>query len=344
MNKKLSIFTVICFLSAITLFSCKENDKSTDAPNVSKVNVAYASYPFYKDIAALDSKNIGAGLYRLKAKYPGFLDFYLDTLVGAGFYHEYNDTNQFMITFLTHKDYRNLLDTVNKAFPDTKKFDQSLKQVFQYIRYYDTSMAVPQHVYYFVSGLNRFTAVTHNDIDLCIGLDMFLGRDFVPYRAIGIPDFATVRFTADNIPVWAARAIYQNKYPFRQEDKTLLELMVEKGKELYFLEKVVPFTADSLRFGFTGAQMKWCAEHEAMIYNFFIQNNLLFENNLQKIVRFVDDGPTTAGMPPESPGNTGSYIGWKIVRQYAAQHKLSLQQVLEIKDAQKILQGANYKP
>src|SRR5690606_1019645 len=110
------------------------------------------------------------------------------------------------------------------------------------------------------SGLNNYTAVTWSDDVLCIGLDYSLGRDFTPYIATGNPDFSTIRFTKDNIPVWSARAIFQNHYPFVPEGKTLLEMMIDQGKELYFLEKTIPFTADSLRLGFTASQYNWCIE------------------------------------------------------------------------------------
>ncbi len=313
-------------------------------PDVSGLRVPYTAYPFYKDFSRLDTAHMASGLHQLKEKYPDFLDFYLDTLASLGVQHAYSDTLKNLKIFLTHKDYRGLFDTVNKVFTSTEKYDEQLKRLFQHIKYYDSLFIIPERVYYFASGLNLFTAVTHGDKDLGIGLDMFLGRAFAPYASIGIAEFATIRFTPENIPVWAARAIYQNNHTFFPEDKTLIEMMIEKGKELYFLEKVLPDVADSLKLGFTGAQLKWCLENEGMMYHFFIQNNLLYEKNMQKIMRFVDDGPNTAGMPPESPGNTGSFVGLQIVRQYAQKTGASLPQILAETDAQKILEKARYKP
>lgn len=342
--KKISIILGIAFISLSVMFgSCKE-DEHKEVADVSAVKIAYTSYPFYKDFAALDVNHVASGLEKMKAKYPEFLDFYLDTLVGFGYHHQYNDTNQMMKDFLTMKDYRELLDTVTKAFPDTKKYDDWLKQTFQYIRYYDSSFVVPEHVYYFVSYLNGMTAVLQSDKSIGVGLDMFLGRDFMPYKQLNISDYATIRMTDDNIPVWVARALYDDKYPFKADDNDLLNLMIQRGKELYFLEKVTPFLNDEVRFGFTPEQMEWCEKNEALIYNFFIQNKLLFEKNLQKTMRYVSDGPSSAGMPVESPGNTGSFIGWIIVKKYAEQNKVSMRDLLETTDAQKILEGAKYKP
>lgn len=328
---------------SITFSSCK-GDGAGNTPDISAIHIPYTSYPVYRDFAALDVNHVAAGLEKMKSKYPDFLDFYLDTLVGFGYHHQYNDTNRMMQDFLTMKDYRQLLDTVVMAYPDTKKYDNWLKQTFGYIRYYDSSFTLPANVYYFVSYLNGMTAVLQSDKNIGIGLDMFLGRDFLPYKQLNISDYATVRMTDDNIAVWAAKALYEDKYPFAADNKDLLDLMIQRGKELYFLEKVTPFLKAETRFGFTPAQVEWCKKNEALMYNFFVSNNLLFEKNLQKVMRYVSDGPSSAGMPAESPGNTGSYIGWIIVKQYAEQHKVNMHQLLETKDSRIIFEGAKYKP
>jgi hypothetical protein len=344
MNKILSGCGFAALFAIIVLASCGQKEGSRQAPDIDAVTLSYTSYPFYKDFAAIDTQHIGAGLEQLKQKYPGFLDFYLDTMMGFGYQTVYTDSNRMMYDFLTMKDYRKLLDTVVIAFPDTRKYDEWLKKSFGYIKYYDSSFVVPQHVYYFVSGLRGITAALQSDQNIGVGLDMFLGQDFFPYAQLNKSSFETIRMTADNIPVWVCRALYDDKYPFSPEDKNLLGLMVEKGKELYFLEKVTPYLKDEIRLGYTPQQLKWCQENEALIYNQLIQNQLLFENNLQKTMRYVSDGPAQGGLSGDSPGNVGSFIGWRMVRQYAERNQVSMHELLEIKDARKILEGAGYKP
>src|SRR5690606_35723491 len=162
-----------------------------------------------------------------------------DTLIGLGVHHRYSDTLSALKKYLSFDDYRNLFDTVNKAFPDTKEIDEQLREALRHIHDLDTGFILPNRVFYFVSGLSM-SALTHHNTDLGIGLDMFLGRDFAPYASVGIPYYATIRFTKENIPVWACRAIYQNRFPFTYEDKSLLEMMIEKGKEIYFLQQALP--------------------------------------------------------------------------------------------------------
>lgn len=344
MNKILSGCGIAALFLVGLLVSCGRQENANDIPDTGNIKISYTSYPFYKDLAAIDTNHIGEGLQQLKSKYPGFLDFYLDTMMGFDFRTVYTDTNRMMHGFLTMKDYRNLLDTVVIAFPDTRKYDDWLQQSFRYIKYYDSTFVLPQHVYYFVSGLRGITAALQSDQNIGVGLDMFLGQDFFPYQQLNKSSSETIRMTPENIPVWVCRALYDDKYPFIPEDKNLLGLMVEKGKELYLLEKVTPYLKEEVRFGFTPEQLKWCKEHEAFVYNLFLKNNLLFENNLQKTMRYVSDGPAVPGLPGDSPGNVGSFIGWRIVKQYAERNNISMHQLLETKDARKILEGAGYKP
>jgi hypothetical protein len=328
-----------------TLFSasCSTNEEK-DAPDVSGIHIPYQSYAFYKDFSKLNPNDIAAGLQQLKAKYPEFADFYLDSLIGFGYYGNYAQRIPMMDSFLLQKDYRSLLDTVNMAFPDTKQYDEWLKKSFRYLAYYDSTFDIPERVYYFVSGLSGIPAELQNDKSVGIGLDYYLGRDFLPYAQIGIPTYATVRFTDKNIPIWLGRAVYGDKYPFNPTDKDLLDMIIQRGKELYFLEKFAPYLEDEVKFGFTKEQLDWCRKNESMVYNFFIGNNLLFDKSLQKTLRYVNDGPSSAGMPPESPGNTGSYIGWRIVKKYMEHNAVSMHELLEMKDAQKILNDSGYKP
>ncbi len=344
MRKILSCCSLAALFFLLVLASCGEKEADHNAPDIDAVTIPYTSYPFYKDFAALDTNHIESGLLQLKSKYPAFLDFYLDTLVGFDYRMEYNDSNRMMHDFLTMKDYRNLLDTVVIAFPDTRKYDDWLKKSFRYIKYYDSTFVLPQHVYYFVSGLRGMTAALQSDQNIGVSLDMFLGQDFFPYAQLNKSSFETIRMTPENIPVWVCRALYEDKYPFSSENKNLLELMIERGKELYFLEKVTPYLNDEVRLGYTPQQMKWCRENEALIYNSFIKNNLLFENNLQKTMRYVNDGPAQGGLSAESPGSIGSFTGWRIVKQYAERNKVKMHDLLETKDARKILEGAGYKP
>jgi hypothetical protein len=245
---------------------------------------------------------------------------------------------------LASSDIRGLQDTINAHFPDLHWLEKELAQGFRYMKYYFPAYQVPRCITFF-SGLNNFGAITIDTV-LGIGLDMFLGKDYPfygkvadPYPAYMLPRFASPYITAD-----CFKAIEQQLYPPPQGG-TLLDHMIAAGKQLYFLDQVLPDAPDSIKTGFTQRQLDWCDDNEKQIWQYFIQNNLLYVRDMQQIIHYVGDGPSTQGMPPVAPGNIGSWAGWQIVKKYMEEHpQTTLAQLLQLKDAQLILTGAHYRP
>ncbi|WP_276134938.1 hypothetical protein [Polluticoccus soli] len=345
-TKIIQLLSTALLLSLVGLTGCGGDEEK--APDVSDVKVDLKTYRFDKDLAAIDTNNVGGSLAQLQQKYPQFLNFYLDTLMGFGILGNYSNDNPAVSTvfrpYLLHKDYRGLFDTVAKHYPDTKEIDEQLTKGFKYLKHYLPSTKEPK-VMYMITWLGNWAAITYEDM-LGIGLDMFLGPQYPYYKSRNIPDYMTAKMTKEYIPVAVFRAIYQDKAPFKMEGANMLDMMIQRGKELYFLGKVLPFLPEHLRLAYTSEQLEWCKQNEGQVYNFFVQENLLYDNNWQKILRYVNDGPSSAGMAPESPGNTGSWIGLQIVKAYMAQHSdMTLEQLMkERKDAQRFLQESRYKP
>ena len=347
-NKMKAILKYFCYaavLPVLVFSSCKSGEK---IPDVSNIQVTIATQRLDKDLAAVDTSKVGEAMQQLNKKYPDFFNFYLDTLMGFKIMGNYADTSrgvQDFRGFLMHKDYRGLFDTVAKHYPDTKDVDEGLVRGFQFMKYYYADYKVPK-VIYLVSGLANWGAFTLSGTTIGIGLDMFLGPQYPFYKSVGLPDYMYKHFSTNYIPVAVFSAVYQDQHPFMPDDKNLLDMIIQKGKEQYFVSKVLPTTPDSVRFAYTGSQLEWCKKNEAEIYNFFIKEELFYAKEQQKVLRYVMDGPSTTGMPPQSPGNIGTWLGWKIVTSYMTQHpKVTMQDMLHEKiDAQHFLEESGYKP
>lgn len=295
----------------------------------------------------IDSAHVLEGLGQLDRQFPIFTDVYLEDILNYG---PYSDTStilqQEVHAFITARDIRNLQKTVDAQYSDSNlnSLDQELTQGFQFLKYYLPSYHTPRIVT-FISGLNNFGAVTADSV-LAIGLDMFLGKDFPPYQEISdpYPDYMLATFSRSYIVPDCFKAIEQQLYPI-PEQGTLLDQIIAYGKQLYFLDQVLPDTPDSLKIQYTTRQLEWCKQNERFIWQYFIQNNLLFSTDMQQIMHYVGPGPSTQGMPKEAPGNIGSWIGWRIVKMYMKKHpQISLKELLEDTDSQTILREAAYKP
>jgi hypothetical protein len=336
----LSLIVLCCLLA------CNSGEK---IPDISSIKIELKTKRLDKDLAAIDTNNVATAVKALQPQYPDFLDFYLDTLMGFGIKGNYSDTCQAMRqglrSFLTHKDYKGLFDTVKKHYPDTKATDEALEMGFRFMKFYYPNYRVPQ-IIYLISGLGNWGAFTLSGTTVGVGLDMFLGPEYPFYKSVGLPEYMGRHFQSDYIPVAVFSAIYQDMYPLDLENKSLLEMMIEKGKLQYFLSKVLPRTDDSLRLAYSPKQLDWCKKNEGLIYNFFIKENLFYSKEWQKILRYVNDGPNSTGMPPESPGNIGSWLGLQIVRSYMKNHpETTLPQLFSMKSApQNFLEDSKYKP
>ncbi|OJV55751.1 MAG: hypothetical protein BGO31_16785 [Bacteroidetes bacterium 43-16] len=342
-NKFISLLLAIALITGTTACSDDTAEKKVD---VSAVKVAFSVKPFYKDFAALDTNHFAEGLGALRNAYPAFTDFFLDTLLPFNKVEgQYNNpaATAAIKNIFSFKDYTHLTDTVLKVFSSTEKYDKEIGQMLQHVKYYFPKWQLPTEVTYFVSCLNKWTAFTH-DQTIGIGLDMFLGQNFRPYEALSMPQYALINHTPENIPLWAARAVYQDNFGGSPYRKDLLELMLANGKEILFLKKVMPDFKFNLIMGYTPEQLKWCEANEALIFNLFLQQNLLFNKDYQAIMRYVTPGPNSAGFPPEAPGNLGTYIGYKILKAYEQKTGKTLEEILSDENANSIFQQSKYKP
>lgn len=339
------IFSILLLSLSISVQSCKNDN----APDVSKINVELESYRLDKDLYALDTNNLAKGLKQLQLKYPDFLGFYLDTLMGFSINGDFTDTasgiQKGLKTFLTHKDYRGVFDTVFAHYPDEKVIDEDLEKGFKYAKHYFPDYEVPK-IIYLTSGLNNYGALTYGTDIIGIGLDMFLGSDYPFYKSVGIPEYFSSQLTQDYIPVAVFRTIYRETNPFVVDGRVLLDMMIQSGKEMYYTKTLLPFKEEATILAYTPEQLTWCEENEAMIYDFFGRQELFYENNLQKVVRYVMDGPSATGMPQDSPGNIGAWLGLQIVESYMHLHpEKTLKQLIEDPiDAQRFLMESKYKP
>ena len=334
----LAIFSVLVFAS------CQSGE---DTPDVSGIKVDINARRFDKDLAKTDTNALSTGLHFLHAKYPDFLDLYLDRVMGFRIEGNYDSTNpgvsQGLRGFLTHKDIRGLFDTIAVHYPETKEVDAELAKGFQYMKHYYSDYKIP-NIIYFISGLNNYGAIVI-DNGIGIGLDMFLGNDYPFYRSVGIQEYLKVQVSREYIPVAAFRAVYQDMHPDTLDNRPLLDIMLQKGKEQYFLSKILPFVPEATRLGYTEDQLKGANKNEAFIYNYFVQKELLYVTALTRTYSFVNEGPGVKEISEDCPGNIGTWVGLQIVKAYMEEHpKTTLEELFKPPDPQAFLRESKYKP
>nr|WP_068891870.1 gliding motility lipoprotein GldB [Pedobacter panaciterrae] len=333
-------FLFVTAFFSLVLVSCTQSTK----PDVSDIHLDVKIARFDQDLYAGKSKNLNETNEFLTKKYSAFYDDYVHKIVG-----NFDYTNQEILTTLYQDSaYTDLSKEVDSVFKDIKPVEKDLSETFKYILHYYPKAKVPQFIS-FVSGFAVQMPIGDNYVG--IGLDMFMGKDSKFYKAIvqSVPTYLSRRFTPEYIiPRIAETYAREELFHERDEDRTLLSKMIHNGKILYFMDKVLADKVpDSVKIGYTQKHLDWCKTFESDIWAYYLQNNLLFETDYQKIQVLLSEGPFTPGLGEknESAPKLGIWTGWQIVRKYMEENKaITLQQLMAEHDAQKILNLSKYKP
>jgi hypothetical protein len=126
--------------------------------------------------------------------------------------------------------------------------------------------------------------------------------------------------------------------------KDLLSHIVHKGKMMYFLDKMLPQLDMQAKFRFTKKQMDWVEENEASIWQYFVEEDLLFSNNESEFRSFINYAPFAKGMPKESPGRVAYFIGYKMVSDYMQNNEIDTEELMFLTNSRQFLKLSKYKP
>lgn len=333
---------IAVILLATALFSC---NNSRTAPDVSGIKVELSTQRFEKEFFSLDTANFMVNLDRLQAKYPSFGENYLTTILNADPKWSADSIAGYVRGFILA--YKNVYDTSQIVFNNFAPYENEIRKGLQFLKYYFPNYKAPQKIITYIGPLDGYGDILADDAFI-IGLHHHLGKQFSLYGSALVqetyPDYITMRFDPDHIAVNCMKNIVLDMFPENMEDKPLVQQMVEKGKRLYLLSKLLPSTDEYKLIGYSKEQLAGAYSHEANIWNLFVQNNFLqtIDNNVIK--NYVTDGPKTQELGESSPGNIGSFAGWQIIKKYMSKNpKMSLQQLMAA-DAEIIFQEAKYKP
>ncbi len=336
MNKHFLIFSII-----ILVVSCKSKTKFD--VDVSDINPEIKVKHFEKDLFKfrIDSTTYYLNLYR--QKYGEFFKLfnYQITEMGSSEDPSYPENLATFVRFWKTEKVPEIIDSVFADF-DSKQIPQ-IKKAFQHYKYYFPEDTVPD-IYTFFSSFG-YSVVT---LDGAVGLalDKYLGKKFYYlYDKVGWSMYQKRRMIKEMIPVDIMRAVAVADYPYDEESDNMLKKMIYEGKIQYYLNCMLPETPDTLKWRYTARQMAWAQKYENKIWSYIAEQKLLFSSDQTEIRKMTGDGPYTSAFTDVSAPRAGSFIGYKIVEKYMDNNKdLSLKDLMEEKDARKILEGAKYNP
>ncbi len=339
LKKQIYLFFLICVL----LVSCKRKDKI----DVSGIDLNLKIERFDHDFDGFRGSNYQAKAAQLYKHYGIFYPDFIERVLNAG---PIKDTAYFanLRQVFAAKSYIDLKHEVDSVYPNLDKQEAELTDAFKHIKYFYPQKRLP-HIYAYFSGFQAQSSIGNNYF--AIGLDLFLGSNskFYPALIEEFPHYISRRFTPDNMVPRVIESMTREDMFEEQadDDRTLLSRMIYNGKIMYFMDQILPDVPDSTKIGYTNQQLKWCADNQANIWGYFLEDNLLYESDYQKIQKYLTEAPFTPGLGDHnnSAPKLAVWTGWQIVKQYMDSNpKVSLQQLMTERDEQKILNQSKYHP
>lgn len=354
MIKKIYKVLPILFLFFASLFLSQctsETDTPAEEINTEKINLTIKFQRFDDDL--FKAKN-ALEIVALEKKYPDFYPVYMYQLMG-----DITQTNQsaleaaanLMRNFSTIPEFGlGLKQRADSVFPTFEPFIEDLTEAMKRYKYYFPKDTIPEFIT-FISPLRINFPVIEGKNQIGIGLDMYLGSDFKPYHSFQLadqfPNYRVRKMRKEYLLRDLITAICENKLKPLGNKSRLIDEMIYEGKILYMVNSLIPETADSIKIGYTPAQLKWAKQNESEIWASLVDSKVLYITEPDEIRHYINDGPftTAKGFGAGTSPRIGSFVGWQIVKKYMANNpQLSLQQLLAVSDSDDILNKSKYKP
>jgi len=247
---------------------------------------------------------------------------------------------EFLSRFTGDPTWRKLQASIDQTYPDLSVQETKLSNALKaYSIHFDES-DLPKPVAY-NSGFN--VGIYPSEDWLGVGLEWYLSPENEVVKQL--PPDLFPQYKRDKMkPQFLAVNALKGWLFFKNQDlsgEDMLSSMVFNGKMLYIANALMEVT-DADLLNFTEDQLKWAEGAEYKIWSFLVENDLVFTKDLRQINKMMNDGPFTPGMPAESPGGVGNWLGLQMVEAFMNENEnLTLQDLLAAGDRQ-ILE--TYKP
>lgn len=232
---------------------------------------------------------------------------------------------------------------ISKVYPSLAPFEKQLKPLFQHIKYYFPRLKDPK-VILLTNNVDYQNKTVYADSLVLISLDTFLGANNPLYE--GIPQYIVRDMDIAYLGAHLSDEFAISVVP-APADRTLLAQMIYYGKRFYIKDILLPDTADEIKISYTEKEMNWVKENERFIWQYFIENELLYKTQSSYLLRFIEPAPFSKfylEIDNESPGKIGQWLGWQIVRAFVSKNPDETTQQILAMPAQELFTKANYKP
>jgi gliding motility-associated lipoprotein GldB len=314
---------IVLVLLIFSFLSCEPSD--TVNPDIVSLDIELNIIRFDSIFANASADD----LQELKKDYPFMFN---NSVPDSLWLNKMNDTLQNTIE-----------KEVSVQFADFKEYESDITLFFKHLKYYFPDQTIPK-VVTLAEYVDYNSKTILNDDLLFVSLDNYLGKEHEFYA--GFKDYIAALLEPNQMLPDIAES-FANKLIAYPNSRNFLSQLIYNGKKLYLKAQLLPLVDDYHLIGYSQEQLEWAEREEIMIWQYFIQRELLYSSDADLRRRFIDEGPFTKfylEIDNETPPRLGQFIGWQIVKAYAEKHPdTNLQDILKL-DYQKLFNDSKYKP
>ena len=310
----------------LTLQSCQKDQEKTWKVEIEKpienIEIIDISKEFY---------DLNIPLEQFQQKYPWFQG----TVSDEDFSLRRNDLEEAKI-------YKEAISKI-----DVSKLDQGLKNLFSHIQHHFPNFVAPK-VYLYSSVLQGVTdPIFYKPEENFLFIDVtgFMGEGHDYYKPLEL--YYQKYMNPQNIIPRVSQIFAEQYVPFKAEHQKFIDQLVYQGKLMILQDAFLPNESDFLKMNYSQKQYDWTTANEPNIWNYFVENNLVFSDDAKLVERFIAPGPFSkfyTEIDNESSPQVGIYIGWQIAKTFLNKKPdTKLKDFLQL-DAQDIFNEAKYSP
>ncbi|MET3537123.1 gliding motility lipoprotein GldB [Chryseobacterium limigenitum] len=324
----MKIFRTIALSSllVLSLNSCKkdaQNQWNVEVKNpAEKVEITDISKQFYDSNVSLD---------QFKTQFPWFQG----TVSDADFGKRRTDAAEVKL-------YKEAIGKI-----DQNKLQKELQELFSHIKYYFPQFKSPK-VFLFSSALQMIQDPIFYDEKgnlLFIDVTGFMGDGNPNYK--GLELYFQKSMNPQNIVPKVSQIFAENVVKESPDHQKFIDQIILNGKIMIVQDAFLPNFPDYLKMNYTQKQYDWTVANEANIWNYFVENNLIFGDDHRLVERFIAPGPFSkfyTEIDNESSPQVGIFAGWQVCKAYFKEKPdTKLVDFLKM-DATTIFNQSGYKP
>ena len=326
----------------ILVTSCNSNSNTVELNNDD-----WKDYSVIRLDQSLTNDSINE-IHQKFRNYPELYENFYVKMIRAGKKEEISsskisfETKQKLRLFINDSIIKNILQEIQSKFTNIDYYKNEIgKGLSRYETLFGKTCS-PKKIGTFFS---LFNADVHEfDSIIWIGLDMYLGSDNKIIKLLpteSLPNYIKNKMEEKYIISDVLFGYLMTHNPQYLGDD-FLSRMLAYGKISHLMNSILPDENPENKFRYNKDELKWCENNEKYIWQYIIDQEILYEKDFNKISYFFNPGPNTKNFGSESPAHIGIWLGYRIIEDYAKATDLEIKEILKEKNIQKLL--STYEP